>query len=83
MESENRKLIKFSNYSLCVTLPKSVIRKLKWGKGDIVQMAVNEDKGEITVRKGLRIPKEKEIVKVTKEKSVKSKLMKKSGKARW
>ena len=51
MESENRKLIKFSNYSLCVTLPKSVIRELKWNKGDVVKMQVDEKKGEILITK--------------------------------
>ncbi|MCX6810922.1 MAG: AbrB/MazE/SpoVT family DNA-binding domain-containing protein [Candidatus Berkelbacteria bacterium] len=51
MESESRKLIKFSNYSLCVTLPKSVIRELKWNKGDIVTMVVNKKSGEILIKK--------------------------------
>ena len=82
-EAGNRKLIKFSNYSLCVTLPKSVIRKLKWGKGDIVRLVVNEDKGEILIRKGLRIPKEKEIAKVIKSKPAAKQAVKKIGKARW
>lgn len=83
MESENRKLIKFSNYSLCVTLPKSVIRKLKWGKGDVVRLVVDEDKGEILIRKGLRVPKEKEIINVVKTKSDSNQTVKKTGKARW
>ena len=83
MESEDRKLIKFSNYSLCVTLPKWVIKKLNWEKGDVVRMTVNENKGEILIRKGLRIPKEKEIVKATKTKLRAPKTAKKSGKARW
>lgn len=78
MESENRKLIKFSNYSLCVTLPKSVIRKLKWDKGDVVRLVVDEDKGEITIRKGLRVPKEKEFARSTGNMSDK-----KTSKARW
>lgn len=82
MESENRKLIKFSNYSLCVTLPKSVIRKLKWGKGDVVRLVVDESKGEITVRKGLRVPKDKEIIKSAKPKAT-DQTTKKSAKARW
>jgi len=82
-EAENRKLIKFSNYSLCVTLPKSVIRKLKWGKGDVVRLVVNEDKGEILIRKGLRVPKEKEIVKAIKAKPQVRKPAEKSAKARW
>ena len=51
LESEERKLIKFSNYSLCVTLPKWVIKKLNWNKGDIVNMVVSENKGEILIRK--------------------------------
>lgn len=78
MESENRKLIKFSNYSLCITLPKTVIRKLKWEKGDVVRLVIDESKGEITVRKGLRVPKEKEIAK-----TISSTSDKKTGKARW
>jgi antitoxin component of MazEF toxin-antitoxin module len=51
MIEEKRKLIKFSNYSLCVTLPKSVITKLKWVKGDIVSMRVSEDTKEIVISK--------------------------------
>jgi len=51
MLEEKRKLIKFSNYSLCVTLPKSVITKLKWVKGDIVSMRVNENSKEIVISK--------------------------------
>lgn len=52
MEQENRKLIKFSNYSLCVTLPKSVVRELKWQKGDVVKLSVDNKKGEIVIKKG-------------------------------
>lgn len=51
MIEEKRKLIKFSNYSLCVTLPKSVITKLKWVKGDIVSMRVSENTKEIVISK--------------------------------
>jgi antitoxin component of MazEF toxin-antitoxin module len=49
MEAEKRKLIKFSNYSLCVTLPKWVIRELKWKKGDLVNMEVDTENGKIIV----------------------------------
>lgn len=52
MQTEKRKLIKFSNYSLCVTLPKWVIRELKWSKGDLVDMDVDPESGTITVSKG-------------------------------
>lgn len=55
MESENRKLIKFSNYSLCVTLPKWVIKELKWEKGDVVKMLVDSKKGEILIKKGVAV----------------------------
>ncbi|OIN89760.1 hypothetical protein CO019_01235 [Candidatus Berkelbacteria bacterium CG_4_9_14_0_2_um_filter_42_30] len=85
-EAEDRKLIKFSNYSLCVTLPKWVIRKLKWGKGDVVRMIVNENKGEILIRKGLRIPREKELVKkavLSTKKTSTGKSTPKPSKARW
>ena len=52
MKNEKRKLIKFSNYSLCVTLPKWVIKELKWGKGDLVDMKVDEKAGTILISKG-------------------------------
>lgn len=79
MESENRKLIKFSNYSLCVTLPKWVIKELKWVKGDIVKLVVDEKKGEILIKKdtkstGLRtVPNQ----------SIKVKKSNKAVRARW
>lgn len=50
-KTEERKLIKFSNYSLCVTLPKWVIKELKWNKGDVVKLVVDNKKGEILIRK--------------------------------
>ena len=49
MEEEKRKLIKFSNYSLCVTLPKSVIRRLNWKKGDLVNLEIDSDSGKIII----------------------------------
>lgn len=79
MEPESRKLIKFSNYSLCVTLPKWVIKELKWGKGDVVKMFVDEKKGEILIKKD---PAEEKIKsdKVSQDKNTKPKSTKKS---RW
>ena len=52
MEGGTRKLIKFSNYSLCVTLPKSITRELDWKKGDIVNLDIDPKGGSITVFKG-------------------------------
>ena len=49
MEVEKRKLIKFSNYSLCVTLPKWVIKTLDWKKGDYVNLEINADSGKIVI----------------------------------
>jgi len=56
MKKERRKLIKFSNYSLCVTLPKWVIKDLGWEKGESVEMSVDAKKGTILVSKGLADP---------------------------
>ncbi|TSC94821.1 MAG: hypothetical protein Athens101428_162 [Candidatus Berkelbacteria bacterium Athens1014_28] len=86
MDKESRKLIKFSNYSLCVTLPKSTIKILGWEKGDIVKMTVDEKKGEILITSGKKQgkhaakPVKKELVK----KSAKlSKVKLNSKKTRW
>lgn len=51
MEVEKRKLIKFSNYSLCITLPKWLLRKLEWDKGDEVTVEVDEANGRLIVSK--------------------------------
>lgn len=53
MKKERRKLIKFSNYSLCVTLPKWVVKDLGWEKGEVVDMSVDAKKGTILVSKGV------------------------------
>ncbi|MFA5158427.1 MAG: hypothetical protein WC451_04570 [Patescibacteria group bacterium] len=76
-EAENRKLIKFSNYSLCVTLPKWVIKELKWGKGDVVKMLVDSKKGEILIKKGVAVNHKNFKSTDTKKSATKD------GKARW
>jgi len=68
MEVEKRKLIKFSNYSLCVTLPKWVILDLKWKKGDLVNMEVDSENGKIIITSGRKTPSSKPIPKKTAEK---------------
>ncbi len=75
--SEDRKLIKFSNYSLCVTLPKWVIKNLKWEKGDVVKMLVDEKKGEILIKKSSKSSKAEETP------SKEPKKIKKGAKSRW
>lgn len=39
-----RSLIKFSNYSLCVTLPKTMLNKLNLDKGDEVMITMKRGK---------------------------------------
>ncbi len=39
-----RSLIKFSNYSLCVTLPKTMLNKLELDKGDEVTITMKRGK---------------------------------------
>ncbi len=39
-----RSLIKFSNYSLCVTLPKTMLNKLSLDKGDEVNITMRRGK---------------------------------------
>ena len=39
-----RSLIKFSNYSLCVTLPKTMLNKLGLDKGDEVNITMRRGK---------------------------------------
>ena len=95
MESEDRKLIKFSNYSLCVTLPKWLIKKLNWQKGDTVKVVVDEANAEIKIKKSqkknISVVSKKETKSIS-QKSAKTKIGKKiritkenSGKlkARW
>lgn len=49
MEVEKRKLIKFSNYSLCITLPKWIVKKLEWDKGDEVDVEIDEKNGKLII----------------------------------
>ena len=51
MEGEKRKLIKFSNYSLCITIPKWIVRKLGWEKGDTVDLDVDAKSGSVKIYK--------------------------------
>ena len=57
MKKTKRKLIKFSNYSFCITLPKSAIDHLGWKKGDTVNVTFDEKAKKITVTKSKVISK--------------------------
>lgn len=47
-----RRLIKFSNYSFCITLPKKAIEQLGWGKGEEVDVNFDAKTKRISVFKG-------------------------------
>lgn len=49
--TDKRRLIKFSNYSMCVTLPKWVIDQLEWKKGDVLTLVTDVKQGKITLSK--------------------------------
>lgn len=49
--TDKRRLIKFSNYSMCVTLPKWVIDQLEWQKGDVLTLVTDVKQGKITLSK--------------------------------
>lgn len=46
-----RKLIKFSNYSFCITLPKKAVEQLGWTKGEEVDVVFDSKKKRIVVNK--------------------------------
>lgn len=46
-----RKLIKFSNYSFCITLPKKAVETLGWTKGEEVEVNFESRAKRIIVKK--------------------------------
>jgi len=46
-----RKIIKFSNYSLCVTLPKKIVDEMSLSKGDLVEISIDKNKNGIIIKK--------------------------------
>lgn len=46
-----RKLIKFSNYSFCITLPKKAVEQLGWNKGQEVDVTFDSKTKRIIVGK--------------------------------
>lgn len=75
-----RRLIKFSNYSFCITLPKKAVDALGWKKGENVEVVFNSRSKNIVVSK------DKEPVKgtpVTKGKNTPKQDIKPIPKLRW
>lgn len=50
-------MIKFSNYSLCITLPKWIVSKLNWNKGEEVYVEILEDQGKLVISKSSVVSK--------------------------
>ena len=46
-----RQLIKFSNYSLCITLPKEYIDNLGWQQGDRISFKLTNSKNDLILSK--------------------------------
>lgn len=44
-----RKLIKFSNYSYCITLPKQAVAELGWKKGETLEVDFDASGKKMTV----------------------------------
>lgn len=44
-----RKLIKFGNYSLCITLPKQLISKVNLKKGEEIELTVDAEKQRLII----------------------------------
>jgi bifunctional DNA-binding transcriptional regulator/antitoxin component of YhaV-PrlF toxin-antitoxin module len=60
MTRTKRKIIKFSNYSFCITLPKKAIEALGWKKGQEVSVNFDPKSKKISIfrsRKADTIPK--------------------------
>lgn len=55
-KSVKRRLISFSNYSTCITLPKKALEKLGWRRGDLVTIDVDFHRGEMRLHRGAGKP---------------------------
>lgn len=53
-----RKLIKFSNYSFCLTLPKFAVERLGWKKGEEVEVEFDEGTEIIKIFKATKSSRE-------------------------
>lgn len=74
-----RRLIKFSNYSFCITLPKKAVAALGWEKGENIEVVFNSRNKTIVVSKD----NEPVNVKKGKEQSTKKEDIQPIPKLRW
>lgn len=70
--TDKRRLIKFSNYSMCVTLPKWVIDQLEWKKGDQLTLVTDVKHGKITLYRDPEQPASAESKSTTESSDIKS-----------
>lgn len=54
-----RSLIKFSNYSVCVTLPKHTLEELEWRSGEQVYITPDFEKRTLIISKDSRLLRDK------------------------
>lgn len=74
-----RKLIKFSNYSFCITLPKKAVEALGWTKGEEVEVNFESRSKRIIVNKNSKT----QIQKISQQKSTDSEEIQPIPKLRW
>lgn len=60
-ESLQRRIIHFSRYSYCVTLPKTIMNKFGWQAGQPLVTAIDEVKKTITLGSPIKPPKNKQV----------------------
>lgn len=51
IKTVRRKLISFSNYSTCITLPKQALEQLGWQKGSVIDIEVDYPNKSMTLTK--------------------------------
>lgn len=64
-----RKLIKFSNYSYCITLPKQAVAAFGWKKGEELEANFSGNKGQIVISKKSKTKSVAKTVKTARPKS--------------
>lgn len=74
-----RKLIKFSNYSFCITLPKKAVEALGWTKGEEVEVNFESRLKRIIVNKNSKT----QVQKKSQQKSSDSEEIQPIPKLRW
>ncbi|TSC92649.1 MAG: hypothetical protein CEN89_579 [Candidatus Berkelbacteria bacterium Licking1014_7] len=81
MTRTKRKIIKFSNYSFCVTLPKKAVDALGWKKGQAVSVNFDEKSKRIHIFRARANGDMKKLIVQSKQKTKKT--AKSTPRLRW